>query len=98
MDDRPLTHSSDPSAPADPSDPYPRYAERRRRSPVYWSERSRAWVLSRYADVGAALRDPALSSERILPWLAELPVELHGPMAAFEESLGRWLLWRRGCG
>jgi cytochrome P450 len=47
------------------ANPYPIYDELRRESPVHWSERLRAWILSRYDDVMAALHDPRLSSDRI---------------------------------
>jgi cytochrome P450 len=38
-------------------DPYPVYRQLRREHPVYWSERFGFWLLSRYGDVLAALRD-----------------------------------------
>ncbi|GIJ56405.1 cytochrome P450 [Virgisporangium aurantiacum] len=40
-------------------DPYPFYAEARRTEPVFWSPRLRAWVVTRFADVDAILKDPA---------------------------------------
>jgi cytochrome P450 len=40
-------------------DPYPLYAQLRDRAPVYHNEELDVWVLSRHADVDAALRDPA---------------------------------------
>ena len=39
------------------TDPYPAYAMLRRRDPVHWSHLSSAWVVSRYQDVDAILRD-----------------------------------------
>ena len=47
------------------ANPHPIYDELRRESPVHWSEELRAWILSRYDDVMAALHDPRLSSDRI---------------------------------
>jgi len=44
------------------ADPYPVYRELRERAPVFWSDEANAWVLSRYADVTAALTDPATYS------------------------------------
>jgi pimeloyl-[acyl-carrier protein] synthase len=43
-------------------DPYPIYRRMRQHDPVYWSEGLGAWVLTRFNDVLAALRHPALSS------------------------------------
>jgi cytochrome P450 len=52
----------DPFGDATNADPYPHYAELRATDPVHWSEKLRAWVLLRYDDVAAALRDDALLS------------------------------------
>ena len=46
-----------PFADAITQDPYPTYAALRARSPVHRSLLTHAWVLTRYADVGAVLRD-----------------------------------------
>lgn len=45
-------------------DPYPVYRRLRDEAPVYPDEESRWWVLSRYEDVGAALRDWQTFSSR----------------------------------
>ena len=42
-------------------DPYPVYRRMRQQDPVYWSEALARWVLTRYDDVLAATRNPALS-------------------------------------
>ena len=47
----------DPFAPEYRANPYPIYAELRRDAPVYWAERSKMWVISRYDDVMAVLKD-----------------------------------------
>lgn len=48
-------------------DPYPFYRRLREADPVYWDAERGTWVLTRHADVVAALRDPRLSAERVLP-------------------------------
>jgi cytochrome P450 PksS len=50
--------------PAFLEDPYPVYRRMRQHDPVYWSEALGHWVLTRYDDVLAATRNPALSSAR----------------------------------
>jgi cytochrome P450 len=42
-----------------PCDPYPLYAQLRETSPVCWSDRIDSWVLTRYEDCLAVLRDSA---------------------------------------
>ena len=48
--------------PAFLEDPYPVYRQMRQQDPVYWSDALGHWVLTRYDDVLAATRNPALSS------------------------------------
>jgi cytochrome P450 len=50
--------------PAMLEDPYPIYHQLRSFDPVLWNERIPGWIVTRYADVNAALRDGRLSSER----------------------------------
>lgn len=52
----------DPFDPAVQEDPYPVYARLRAEHPVYRAARSGTWVLSRFADVQAALLDPGTYS------------------------------------
>jgi hypothetical protein len=61
--------SYDPFDAAVMTDPYPFYDALRRDDPVAWSEGSQCWVLSRYADVDAALRDEAtfVSGQGVFP-------------------------------
>ena len=50
-------------------DPYPIYAALRQQDPVYWSPAAKLWVLTRYADVEAMLKDP-----RVGHWAAKPPI------------------------
>jgi cytochrome P450 len=52
----------DPTAPSFKADPYPAYAWLRREAPAYEVQPDGWWVLSRYADVSAALRNPEVFS------------------------------------
>ncbi|GAB7042360.1 MULTISPECIES: cytochrome P450 [Catenuloplanes] len=51
-----LAKSYDPLG-AHAEDPYPFYAEARRREPVFYSPRVDAWLVTRFADVEAVLKD-----------------------------------------
>ncbi len=51
-----LAESYDPLG-AHAEDPYPFYAEARSREPVFYSPRIDAWVVTRFADVEAVLKD-----------------------------------------
>ena len=53
-----------PSLPEARADPYPLYKRLREEDPVHWSEALDAWVLTRYDDVVAILRDPRFSADR----------------------------------
>ncbi|XXY50926.1 alpha/beta fold hydrolase [Sorangium sp. So ce269] len=52
----------DPFDPDFLRDPYPAYARLRREAPVHWSSLS-MWLVTRFRDVAASLRDPRLSSD-----------------------------------
>lgn len=47
------------------ADPYPFFDELRANDPVHYSERYRAWFVSRWDDVFTSLRDPRFSSDRV---------------------------------
>ena len=50
-----------PMDPAIISDPYPRYRQLAEEDPVHWIQGINCWVLTRYIDVLAALRDQRIS-------------------------------------
>lgn len=49
----------DPLAPDQIDNPFPVYARARREEPVFFSEKYDAWVVTRYSDLNAVLRDTA---------------------------------------
>ena len=54
-------------------DPYPTYRTWREAGPIQWRDDffGGAWVLTRHADVEAALRDPRLSAQRTGGWVMD---------------------------
>jgi cytochrome P450 len=53
------------ASPSASADPHPVFHRMRREEPVHHSRALGAWLITRYADVLAGLRDPRLSSDRI---------------------------------
>jgi cytochrome P450 len=74
-------------------DPFPVFARLRRQDPVHWSDIVGGWVLTRYADVVATLRDPGLSSDRITPFFDGLQPEQRPAMEQLVTSLRSWAVF-----
>jgi len=53
----------DPSDPSFIANPYPTFRRLRSEAPVYWWERGYMWLLSRYADVEATLKDSRFTTD-----------------------------------
>lgn len=83
----------DPRQPATTADPYATFASLRAGDPVHWSPVLRGWVLTRYADVRAALFDPSLSADRITPFVATLSQAKRAQLSGLERLLTRWTVF-----
>jgi cytochrome P450 len=57
------------------NNPYPYFAEMREKSPLFWNERFKAYVLSRYEDATFVLKNPALFSSVDVRVGGKLPSE-----------------------
>jgi cytochrome P450 len=69
-------------------DPYPNYRRVRETTPVYWSQLLGGWVLTRHADVKAALLDPRISAARTRDaQAAQLDEDLRRQLAPVDELL-----------
>ena len=80
----------DPGLPSWIDDPYPFYARLREQDPVHWEPTPRGrCVLTRYADVAAALRDPRLVKAGAEPLLNDVPPALRQQVAPLEQSIDR---------
>jgi hypothetical protein len=82
-------------------DPYPTYRRLRESAPVHCVEagRARFWVLTRYADVSAVLRDPRMSVERMFPPAPPpvapgVPIETLHPVVRALRVVSRVMLFR----
>jgi hypothetical protein len=59
-----VTVQYNPLTPEIRANPYPLYRQLREQDPIHWSELMASWVLTRYDDVVAVLRDPRFSTAR----------------------------------
>jgi len=72
------------------ANPYPVYQQLRRTAPVWWSPQLGCWLITRYAEAVAVLRDVTrFSSTLSLPSIAE-----GNPLAPFVRLSLRWLLFQ----
>jgi cytochrome P450 len=63
----------DPFSPETDADPFPAYRRLREEFPCFWSEEANMWVLSRFADIVAALNDWGRFSSAKGNMMTELP-------------------------
>jgi cytochrome P450 len=83
----------DPRRPEVVADPYPAWERLREEDPVHWSESLGGWVLTRYADVRAALADARLSADRITPFLSRRGPTATEAVEALLRRLGLWVVF-----
>ncbi len=81
-----VTLQYNPILPEVQSDPYPYYKRLREEDPVHWSDALDAWVLTRYDDVVAVLKDLRFSADRRrarnrFVQQAQMAAEEYGPTA-----------------
>ncbi|QBD75024.1 cytochrome P450 [Ktedonosporobacter rubrisoli] len=75
------------------SNPYPLYRQLRESDPVHWDQEANAWVLTRYADVMEALRDPRLSAGRMSAENYNLPEPLREKGEEITSIIARQILF-----
>lgn len=77
------------------TNPYRAYNYLRTTAPLHWTDKFRngAWLVTRYADVLAALHDPRLSSQRSHTLTAALPNEVQSEFSEFNRIFAKWMLF-----
>src|SRR5260221_10506651 len=76
------------------ADPYPAYRMLREESPVFWDDRLKGWVVTRYEDVHAASMDPArYSSDRRVQKMisSRVPPELQNTVGPLVQITSQWV-------
>jgi cytochrome P450 len=79
-------------APAVNADPYSYFSHLRESDPVHWNPVHRAWLVTRYADVEAGMKDKRLSSDRVRPLLDKLDDERRARMGPVLELMASWMV------
>jgi cytochrome P450 len=75
------------------ANPYELYHRLREADPVYWDERANSWVLTRYVDVAAALRDARFSASGFMEDISWLPDEMRPMLEPPIRALTRQMLF-----
>lgn len=73
------------------ADPHPLLHRMRAADPVHWSGQLNAWVLTRYADIVQALKDPRLTAARMVGQLDRLPDEQRRQVEPLRASIALWM-------
>lgn len=75
--------------------PYPFYASLRKQGRMLWCRDfpGGAWLITRHAQVVAALRDPRLSVQRSDRFVGQFPPAQQAEFRAFNRAFSRWMLF-----
>lgn len=71
--------------------PYPLFHRLRAEDPVHWCEPMKLWLVTRYEDVLAGLRDPRLSSNRTAMYVQALPPEIKQRVQPLLDHVAKWI-------
>jgi cytochrome P450 len=74
-------------------DPHPAFRALREQDPVHWSDRHRAWLVTRFDDCSAALSNyKQLSSNRVQPLLDAMDAERRAQVGPVYEMITGWMV------
>jgi cytochrome P450 len=73
------------------ADPYPLFSWLRSEEPVCWSDTLECWLITRYDDVAAALRDLRFSSSRIDALVNQLPASTREQVEPLRQHLSKFM-------
>ncbi|KGE04962.1 cytochrome P450 [Pseudohaliea rubra] len=76
------------------NDPIPVLRQLQDQAPVYWCEALRGWVITRYDDVKAVLRNEDFSADRITPFFEAQPPERQAPIQQLIRYLNTWVAFK----
>lgn len=74
------------------ANPYPIFDQMRINDPIFWSEESGYWLLTRYADIASLIQSDKFSSNRIAAHSGRLPDEAREIFRPFFTAVSSWML------
>ena len=86
-----MSDAFDLLTPAALADPFPIYRALRERDPVHWSAGHHGWLVTRYDDVAAALRDPRFSAARSTAMFDRMPPEIRDATRPLQRAFTLWI-------
>ena len=72
-------------------DPYGYFAELRENDPIHWNPKHKAWIITRYDDVTATIKNPHLTASRIEPFRQAVSKSANSPEV--DETFGILADW-----
>lgn len=87
-----MSDAFDLLTPAALADPFPIYRQLREADPVHWSEGHGGWLVTRYDDVAAALRDPRFSAARSAAMFERMPPAIRDATRPLQRAFTLWML------
>jgi cytochrome P450 len=75
------------------ANPYPLYRRLREEEPVHWETTEQAWLITRYEDVVAALKEPSLSATADVSFIDTLPDEVRERAEPLRAHFGSWMVF-----
>lgn len=80
-------------SPAFFDNPYPYYHKLRDHDPVYWSKKTKAWLVTDYETVSTGLRDKRLSVKRVKSNIEGLPPEAQRELTPLTSFYSEWMMY-----
>lgn len=74
--------------------PHPVYSQMQQAAPVQWNDSLRGWVLTRHADVKAALKDSRLSVEKLQRFSQRVGGDPHSDLQHLARALSDWMVFK----
>src|SRR6266545_1452333 len=74
------------------ANPYSTFDRMRSNDPIFWSERNKYWILTRYSDITSLIQSELFSSNRIGAHAGRMPNEAREYFRPFFSAVSSWML------